>query len=143
MLQFTKEKLDAMNEIRVREFHGRIDKWLSKRNVGWDNLNESDRRNFLAKNDQRGKKYGLRTEKSRSMLACSFLLSGDPEAFEGRADVQSVLTSERAHEFGKVRRLHAIAWDMARGSEPDTRMPKKGANRVIGIADTKEVRRDG
>lgn len=116
MLQLSSNQVEGIETNRVESHRQKLSSFLSKRDIGWDDLEDVEKKRFLDANERRATDYGIETEISRARLAHAFFWSGDADAFEKRVDVQEVLTAADVSEDGKVRRLHAIAYDIVYGT---------------------------
>ena len=117
-------KIDSASAARIEAgrlsaHNERLSAWLSSRRVGWDDVPEPARAAFLVRSAKRAELWSIRTEQARCMLALAFLVSGLPEEnLAARDDVREVVEDERVGEYGKVRRLHYIAFKLANGVDP-------------------------
>ena len=116
LLSVDPTQVEGLAEDREAVFKAKLLPWLDAQENGWTALDENARKAVLDETDALAREHAIRTEKARAMLVHCFVSSGAPEAFGARDDVRAALRSPRADEFGKVRRLHAIAYDLSRGT---------------------------
>lgn len=123
MFQLSSIQVEDIEADRITAHRRKLSSFLSKQDIGWDDLDDDAQAAFLNENERRAEDYGIETEISRARLAHAFFWSGDAEVFEKREDVQEILTAADVTEDGKVRRLHAIAYDIVHGSTLFTKAP--------------------
>lgn len=123
MFQLSSVQVEDIETDRITAHRQKLSSFLSKQDIGWDDLDDEVKSAFLDENERRAQDYGIETELSRARLAHAFFWSGDPAAFEKRDDVQEILTAADVTEDGKVRRLHAIAYDIVNSTSLFTKAP--------------------
>jgi hypothetical protein len=123
VFQLSSVQVEDIKTDRVKIHREKLSSFLSQRDIGWDDLDDDAQKKFLDDNENRAVAYGIETENARAKLAYCFFWSGDAEAFEKREDVQEILTAQDVPAAGKVRRLHAIAYDVVRGTTLFTKAP--------------------